>query len=1182
MKTKHNFFNLKNSFICFFIITSLFFALFSIVYSEKYAAYATDEEQTQSTLPSEDYVKRYTVSDYLYNAETDTLNTNYSIQDYNTLLWGIKSGNDDFITKIVPKQYFYTECEKTSVGKEYGFYIKTLQTRIYNSTTQKYNDGYMSDVFVFDISITLNSTGNEFYYNVMPLYIFNYYSDDNGVRPQTTYKPDLSDKYYLNNVSFGYTVFNENSYNSQDVYGYTKENDNGPVILQTRYNSNGYKGAEWQGSPESTYIAIKRIGGVLLKDTLKKIPFVEDAIEIIDLCLDIKEMSKMFVWEKTPITNNNELNIITYKGKNAYADDEPYLRTSVIIADDDIVYKSGMNHYAQGVLLLDSIEESYRIYEDIKLNIATVDEKGHVTVVSSGERQEYSVHNNSNRDIITEEDSQLVYTLPYGEKRLSFTPNYNGHYKINHNPTGNYTYYLYKTDDKRAEISDIEDIIVTKGTTYNLDIVSTDDSINAETFSIVLKSIDKDSSIPVLLNPKETIALKYQCSKNEILNIKSSDPNIQILNITNADNTADSLLNINQQSVNKKMYSANIYVIELVNVSNDKSYTANILLQDVPTLPSYSTFSDNEKFFSFTATTQAYYLISFSYANANIGVEILKDNLETKEFVQGFGPEYKTMNIFLNAEEKIYIGIYDSLSTSETVTINYTQESNSYRWKIGGKFIDGNSIEMQQGMSASLELIINDNISVKNFHIANADYKFETVNNTITINKNCRISNFFEVKPLLESTDVNGNITIGSGMKYYGSSLLITPILNDTYQIETFSDQSGYGLSWTNNNIKEISYVIKAGTNTKTITSNNGNIMSYIRSWNYKDIVDISIEIKSIKVQGLSQSQTVEDWVINNERGLSIPVKYVNALFGKGDGSEQNPFTINCVRHLQNINEASYYDNIDIKTYVGGNRFLLDSNITLSGSWTPIGAGTDGFTGTFDGNGHTIYGLYINATSAGYYGLFSISEGNISNLTLNQVSITATNNNSKQICAIGAVCGFSGSRITNVTVYGNLKGVGRVSVGGISGEGNGYIIENCTNYANISGGSALGGILGSGTVSIIKNCKSHQDIHYDDKYSDHDQIGGIAGFLEGGKITNCTFSACIYVDISDTNSRTLQPYIGSILGCAYENSSISGNNDTSCTINANNLNADVSWWEWFKTYHFNQKLYVKYGIGYTN
>lgn len=104
--------------------------------------------------------------------------------------------------------------------------------------------------------------------------------------------------------------------------------------------------------------------------------------------------------------------------------------------------------------------------------------------------------------------------------------------------------------------------------------------------------------------------------------------------------------------------------------------------------------------------------------------------------------------------------------------------------------------------------------------------------------------------------------------------------------------------------------------------------------------------------------------------------------------------------------------------------------------------------------------------------------------------------------------------------------------------------------------------------------------YYNYKYSDHDCIGGIAGSGDRATISGCVVTAEITISIKDWESRTYQPYVGTVVGSLYQGT-ISGNTTTDAVINANNLNADVSWWSWFVTYHFNQQEYVKDGAGYT-
>ncbi len=1162
------------------IIISLMFIL---LYFAATAFTVTAKAETSTELPTKEQMNLFTDSDYLYDAKKKTLNMSYTIDQYDDLLWGVKTEKDDMITQIVPRECFYNVCSLTHVGKEYGFYISTQSNTVTDKQTGLVTHGYKSDVFIFDISITLSSTANEFSYKVTPLYVYKYFSDDNGVRPQTTYKPDLSDLYYITNVNYGFTVLNENDYNSQDEYGYIKEKDNGPVILQTRYNSRGYDGAEWQGNiTDSIYIAISRFGGYI--PVIGK--YIDIATNLIGIVKDAVELSKLVVWEKKEVANNNELNIITYKDKYSYDSDETYYRSSVILVDGNIVYKSGIGHYSEGVLLLSSIENAYRVYDQIQLDIATVSTKGKRTVISSGERTNYTVCNNSLRESITDETSNIAYTLPYGEKKYKFTPEYTSYYQINHNTKGEYAYYIYPANkSKGAALTDTTGVFLEKGNEYFIDVVSLDNDIHADTFKLSMQELTKSNPSAVSLNPNKTISLKYVGDNTVILDFESSNSNIVIKQIINLSNNSDSIFNVNAQLASKKIWARNTYIIQLENLSTNNIISADISIKDVSLIPESYDPSESTRYFAFNSTSAAYYLFSFKYDVSKLGVEVINSTLNNKSYEEGFGLGYKTVKVYLNVNEKIYVGLYDNSKYQESVDIKYSFDSNAYKWKVNGSYISGNSIELEQGCSATLELIINGSVSVKSFQIDNADYKFTTVNNTIILDDNCRISNYFEVKAVLEDSGLQYGVNLLSVNKFYSESLFVTPILGDSYTVKTFNNNDGFGISWSNSYITSVEFNILAGSNKKTLTVTNTseyNIMSIIKSWNYKSSDKISITVYRIRVKGMSKTDEVYDWVNNNTKGLSVPILYINALFGSGDGTESSPFIITCQRHLGNISEAKIEDDEDDKIYVGGGYFKLGNDITLYGSWGPIGFGTNGFIGHFDGGYHTIIGLTISVDSKGYYGLFSLSRGNIENLTLKAVNINVDNQpgnyNNKSLAMAGALCGYNQSQISNIKVYGTISGGGRVILGGIVGGGDCGDIYNSVNYATIYGGYNIGGIAGT-NGGIIRNCYSYGSIIYNYKFSDHDCIGGIVGCGDNATIRGCRVSTKISISVKDWTSRTYQPYVGFFVGSLYKGT-VSENNTPNVTIDKANLNPDVSWRSGLKTYHFNQQEYVKSDIGY--
>lgn len=147
----------------------------------------------------------------------------------------------------------------------------------------------------------------------------------------------------------------------------------------------------------------------------------------------------------------------------------------------------------------------------------------------------------------------------------------------------------------------------------------------------------------------------------------------------------------------------------------------------------------------------------------------------------------------------------------------------------------------------------------------------------------------------------------------------------------------------------------------------------------------------------------------------------------------------------------------------GGN-YQLTANITVTAPYA------NDFTGTFDGNGHTVT-LDIEGNSANV-GLFRKLGG--------------------------------GATVKNVTVAGQVTATGKNNVGGIAGNADGNVtIENCKNTASIKGSKAVGGILGysepgSGFVTI-SSCANMGSVSGTRK-----QVGGIAGNVVGTHIIrNC-------------------------------------------------------------------------------
>ena len=262
---------------------------------------------------------------------------------------------------------------------------------------------------------------------------------------------------------------------------------------------------------------------------------------------------------------------------------------------------------------------------------------------------------------------------------------------------------------------------------------------------------------------------------------------------------------------------------------------------------------------------------------------------------------------------------------------------------------------------------------------------------------------------------------------------------------------------------------------------------------------------------------------------------------------------------------------------------VTEYNITLSTDidlnnmqWTPIGynpneeAGNENyFTGTFDGNGHTIKNLYIDVKDQGGVGFFgAIHNATIKNVTFENVFVKAVESendpantsgaqgNSKYIAGghIGAVVGYDAAPwgtgkvdFENVHVKGLVKIEGETRaaqgqrVGGIIG-GRGYS-EMSFKDVSVKGteGSYIKGYCSTAAVSgQLQGVATYENVHTDiDVYAVTFGVGGIAGIArEGSVFTDCSSAGDLTLDASRTQLSSYSanyPYrVGGIAGCWSE------------------------------------------------
>ena len=224
--------------------------------------------------------------------------------------------------------------------------------------------------------------------------------------------------------------------------------------------------------------------------------------------------------------------------------------------------------------------------------------------------------------------------------------------------------------------------------------------------------------------------------------------------------------------------------------------------------------------------------------------------------------------------------------------------------------------------------------------------------------------------------------------------------------------------------------------------------------------------------------------------------------------------------------------------------YVLTADIDLAGiEWTPIGAyapsgeseeeqeipaADSAFTGTFDGQGHTISGLTIDQPEGWAMGLFGCAaNAEIANFTLENASVDAALM-SADVLGYAYCTTVSGVTLVNGSVtahFGEMSAEGMY--GGIVGAGLGSMIENCAAQAEITlpDGTANAGIVGGGLeMTSVVNCAATGTVTAgNDCYG----LGGVSG---------CGFAAeqfadCTAEDVTITAGDNCF-WIGGITGYA--------------------------------------------------
>ena len=280
-------------------------------------------------------------------------------------------------------------------------------------------------------------------------------------------------------------------------------------------------------------------------------------------------------------------------------------------------------------------------------------------------------------------------------------------------------------------------------------------------------------------------------------------------------------------------------------------------------------------------------------------------------------------------------------------------------------------------------------------------------------------------------------------------------------------------------------------------------------------------------------------------------------LFAGGTGTAEDPWQISTAEQLYRIHD-------DLTAH-----YILIADIDLSAyeNWTPIGAFQSlsdapedaevphpdyAFTGTFNGDGHTISNLTVSSDAPMGAGLFGCAAGTengaayIRNFTLKNVNVSG-------FYLVGGAVGlqFMNCPVSDIHLVGEKTLTGMQGIGGIVGTGF-DLISNCSATADIivqgDDGACAGLIAGGTTMSSVKNCEVTDGKIIAEGNATWG-FGALCGAPWGAaEITDCKVSGTV-ITVSGENNRLVGGLVGfggtydptapaQITGCTVEDVTI--------------------------------------------
>ena len=781
------------------------------------------------------------------------------------------------------------------------------------------------------------------------------------------------------------------------------------------------------------------------------------------------------------------------------------------------------------------------------------------------------IFNSKRYKLLTEDASQEAYIMApdgdvLGEDRFSFVPAVTGFYSLEISGSG--VDFVVTDEEVTGQAESSSRFFMEEGETYYITLNNTTSTLKRPMVEVSLAVIEADygDSFTFTLPAGEDVVIGVDLL-NAFTNVSVNGTGAEIVAYIDNNGIAHT---VNHNSIDLRASDVERLVIE---VAGNSEQTVTLAFSDLPEIvadgETQVTVDGTINYFKFVPQAGNYFFI---YTAS----EAIATTLHTEDGSQVAVDSGNDMYVVgLTVGETYWLMLNYTGHGEGTIGIETISFDGEYEWRLDDKLVaPSEDVFVYEGKTYAYSLLIDGEEYTVVLEKENDQYSGQVAvpddpPGEITISG---YSELFDADHLPE---VNlyytiRRVDIGTGVtevKVYLDLILFNPLAEIAadpellYISETMSYEDYVDVTVTvgDEKIESFDYYVSYQSGLFIDREHSGTVSVNGTTQKFSfDCADLIVYDPIIYITGFvydGYEYAFSDDAMQRHQGTFM------VLYGKGSGTEDDPYYINCNQHYLSFLFAAAEQTVADRNKT---HWFLNTDIDLSDN--PLFVSIDEFYGELDGGGHTLSGFTIDIgtdplTADTSFGWVEHNYGTIRNVTFADVNVTGGVCHTGAWAFIGIVAGINeaGGVINNVSIENANVSVDRnmARIGGLVGVNEGTISDcvigdmwfgdpEVSMFSNADMGIICGE--NGGTVD---GCKVFfVVINYYPSVANR-SVGGIVGYCREGTISNCGVWGC-QIMITGTDAG-ICPNIGSVAGHVANSNMLVNNTVFLCVIDLDAL-----------------------------